>query len=160
MKKSLVTFLLLFLIHISNCEIGYFWQVSDPHIDYHYKENSDPDNCHNEIMCCRYQFQNQTRKVGKFGEAVVKPKGIYCDTPLITLQKGFEFITDYSNTLNPKPDFMLIAGDYTDHGADLPNLQNEETILRDVKIISDLAETAARKISSSMKVFPSIGVSL
>lgn len=108
--KKLIFFVFIYFVIAQN--IGYFWQISDPHIDVDYKSGADPDNCNFEIMCCRHFFSNQTRRAGQFGETNTK---FICDTPERTIDVGFKFINEYSQRLNPKPDFIFLTGDFAAH---------------------------------------------
>lgn len=101
----------LFAIVLSQ-NVGYFWQISDPHIDVDYKAGSDPDNSNFEIMSCRHFFPNQTRRAGQFGETQTK---FICDTPERTIDAGFKFVSEYSQRLTPKPDFLIMTGDFAAH---------------------------------------------
>ena len=38
-------------------DIGYFWQINDPHIDVKYREDSDKFFCNDEIACCKIIFK-------------------------------------------------------------------------------------------------------
>ena len=46
-------------------QVGYFWYISDIHIDPKYKEGADTK-CE-EVLCCRTFSQNQTQRAPKLG---------------------------------------------------------------------------------------------
>ena len=82
-------------------------QISDPHIDFKYKEGSATQ-C-NFPICCRDNGPEQqnlegSRVAGKWGD-------YNCDIPLITLQKMFEKIASMQNEL----DFITWVGDNSAH---------------------------------------------
>lgn len=129
--------------------VGYFWQVSDPHIDIHYKIGADPRQCNFETVCCRHFFENQTSRAGPFGSSVG-----YCDTPMSTILAGFQFIHDYSQRMSNRPEFILLAGDNAAHDNELPS-QSEDLNLEKVKMISQIAHNISHTLG--MKVFPTIG---
>jgi 3',5'-cyclic AMP phosphodiesterase CpdA len=108
---SKIVFTVLVCLALSQ-NIGYFWQISDPHIDVDYKEGSDPHWCAYEIMCCRHFHANQTSKAGKFGETGASQ---ICDAPHSLIAGGFDFIKEHSAKLNPKPDFLFLTGDFAAH---------------------------------------------
>jgi len=155
--RIFISFLILLssFLKFSNLqEVRSFWVISDPHLDFKYAVGADPDFCQLEIMCCRHFHNNQTRRCQSFGEREPKPLGSYCDTPVATIEAGFQFLIEYSNRMVPKPDFLLLGGDYADHGADL---HTEADILDNVRFISEQAMKAAMSISSDFKVFPALG---
>lgn len=81
-------------------------QLSDPHIDFSYKEG-EPSTC-NFPICCRDNGPNQvsldpSKTAGKWGD-------YNCDIPYATLENMFEFIAK-----NIKLDFMTWVGDNSGH---------------------------------------------
>lgn len=102
MKFFILFFCFIFLVCSKN--VGYFWVVTDIHLDLFYKEGSDPIDCEGEILCCRKFHINQTEKAPKYGPYS------RCDQPLIAVQEHLKFIKDYTSKMPQKPDFLLHLG--------------------------------------------------
>lgn len=90
--------------------VGYFWQVTDPHIDLLYVEGSDPD-C-DFPLCCRERSANQKHFAGRFGNFG------NCDSPVIAMESALEFMRDFvppGQSQPIVPDFVLYGGDTLPH---------------------------------------------
>eukprot|EP01080_Neovahlkampfia_damariscottae_P012628 gene12628-6532_t len=144
MKKFVV--LLLFISALSCfAKVGYFWQLSDPHLDREYKHGGDTKNCNFEIVCCRHTFPNTTSKAGKFGHAES-----LCNAPIVTIKSAYEFIKTYSQRLSPQPSFLLMTGDFVGHDNEF---QSDERNLKRINEFTEFSES----MNSGMKVYPSFG---
>eukprot|EP01080_Neovahlkampfia_damariscottae_P012629 gene12629-6533_t len=137
--------LLTLCLVVVYAKVGYFWQLSDPHIDYDYKEGGDMVNCNFEIVCCRHKYANTTKKAGKFSA----PESS-CNTPIVTIDSTFNFIKTFSQRLNPKPSFVLMTGDYVGHDNEF---QSNAKNLHKINYFTELSE----KMGSGMKIYPSFG---
>eukprot|EP00698_Gefionella_okellyi_P022364 TRINITY_DN7403_c0_g1_i1.p1 TRINITY_DN7403_c0_g1~~TRINITY_DN7403_c0_g1_i1.p1 ORF type:complete len:572 (-),score=106.93 TRINITY_DN7403_c0_g1_i1:145-1860(-) len=77
-------------------------QVTDMHYDPYYQPGSYAD-C-GDIVCCRADDVNGTRKAGYWGD-------YHCDLPQHTLENLLQHIA----SLDPKPDFVVWTGDNPPH---------------------------------------------
>lgn len=79
---------------------GRFLQITDLHIDHHYKEGTDFDEvCH-----------SGKGKSGKYGDAILG-----CDSPVILVDETFKWIKE---NLKDKVDFIVYTGDSARHDND------------------------------------------
>lgn len=108
LKPQHLSFLLFTVVFIAlgcraeSSEVGYFWHVTDPHVDFLYKEGSEAK-C-DQLMCCRDVVPNPKQRAGKFGS-------LPCDPPLSTFKNALEFVKSYP----VDTDFIFYGGDSVPH---------------------------------------------
>ncbi|KAL9652316.1 hypothetical protein ABK040_011974 [Willaertia magna] len=127
-----------------NPNSGYFWHLTDPHIDLSYREGSNI-NC-GEIVCCRQNspktenFQ-PAKKFGSYGG---------CDIPLDTFINILHFVANYSI----EADFLLYGGDNLVH--DDWNYSQEYNLHYGL-LVGNLLQNEFREKSFKNRIYPAIG---
>lgn len=122
-------------------------QISDPHIDFKYKEGA-PSQC-NFPICCR---DNGPEQIELKGSAPAGKWGDYnCDIPHMTLKSMFNYIA--SNQAELKTEFITWVGDNSAHN--VWDNTNEEITDYTNNITITLKEALGP--NSTIQVFPSLG---
>lgn len=122
-------------------------QLSDPHIDFKYKEGA-PTQCSFPI-CCR---DNGPEEKAASGSGTAGKWGDYdCDIPHSTLRSMFEFIGANQHIL--KTDFITWVGDNSAHN--VWDNTNEEVTEYTNNITTTLREALGAE--SKIQVYPSLG---
>jgi len=120
-------------------------QLSDPHIDFYYKEGA-PAVCDYPI-CCRDNGVDQkampgSRPAGKWGD-------YNCDIPHITLKSMFDFIATNQDEL--KTDFITWTGDNSAHNV-WDNTAEEITDY--TRNITETLKSSLTKADKTIEIFP------
>lgn len=87
-------------------KLGYFWQITDAHLDLSYLVGGDP-NC-DSIQCCRAKSPTQKNFAGPLGD-------YKCDFPLPSFQATLDFVRSFALPDGQKPAFIHYGGDDTPH---------------------------------------------
>lgn len=85
---------LVLLFSLVQAETGYFFHLSDVHLDLEYTPGTDP------MFRCINKTVPSNNTAGTFGNPI-------CDTPLPAYQAAL----DAMKALNPNPDFIFYTGD-------------------------------------------------
>jgi sphingomyelin phosphodiesterase len=144
MHRLFLLLSVLLVVFSQENEHGFFWVITDTHIDPSYKIGADPDNCNGEILCCRYFHANQTNRAPQFGSYT------RCDQPPSALQQHLNWVRDFSNSMSVKPDFVLYGGDDSPHDNDV---QTRETNMGASRQVYQMLSQTLRP----MKVYSTIG---
>jgi len=121
--------------------IGYFWQITDFHLDIRYGKNVS-ERSTKEYFLGGYDEGCWTEKRGKFGD-------FSCDSPLSLIESATNFIKKYEESSIDPADFIIWTGDDTAHA-------DESVFTRDE--VLDTIEVISAKISSiGLPVFPALG---
>ncbi|KAM8977410.1 acid sphingomyelinase-like phosphodiesterase 3b [Pelodytes ibericus] len=131
-------FLFLLLLAIgkgmSSAERGYFWHLTDLHLDPNYTVTSDPKSV------CPSAGDQLVTDAGKWGNYL-------CDSPLALINSSLFAMRN----ILPDPDFILWTGDDTPH---VPNEKlGEEAVLNIVELLT----TLIREVFPTTKVYPALG---
>ncbi|KAG8451190.1 hypothetical protein GDO86_003444 [Hymenochirus boettgeri] len=129
------TFLLFSIIlRICTTEQGYFWHLTDLHLDPKYNVSSDPR------KVCPSAGNQLVTDPGEWGHYL-------CDSPAVLINSSINAM----RSILPQPDFILWTGDDTPH---VPNEQlSEEAVLKMVKWLTNLIQ----QIFPTTKVYSALG---
>jgi len=141
MKGLLITALVVvsLLCVVSNAKLGYFWHISDNHMQSDYKEGTDP-----EWHCTKYKGD-----AGKFGH-------YKCRAPYAV---EFTAISEIP-TLRPDeckndlPQFILWTGDSV---ASRLGSYEPDAITWDLRNVTDLFNILRKKLGAKIPVYPVLG---
>ncbi|KAM4701966.1 acid sphingomyelinase-like phosphodiesterase 3b [Discoglossus pictus] len=128
---------LLFLatcIGTINAERGYFWHLTDLHLDPNYTATSDP------LRVCPSAGDQLVTDAGKWGHYL-------CDSPYVLINSSINAM----KSILPDPDFILWTGDDTPH---VPNEKlSEEIVLGIVEWLTNVIRNAF----PTTKVYSALG---
>ncbi|XP_072276651.1 acid sphingomyelinase-like phosphodiesterase 3b [Pyxicephalus adspersus] len=133
MKRSIFLFLAVWT-GISSAQRGYFWHLTDLHLEPNYTVTADPG------KVCPSAGDQFVKNPGKWGNYL-------CDSPSILINSSIHAM----KTILPNPDFILWTGDDTPH---VPNEQlSEKAVLDIVEWITSLIT----KVFPTTKVYAALG---
>eukprot|EP00128_Syssomonas_multiformis_P007149 Colp12_sorted_trinity150504_noHs@27357 len=120
---------------------GYFWHLTDVHINPHYKVGVPTSgNCRNES------------KFRLYSDTLSQRFGSYqCDIPQVLLDSAFHHMA----TEGPQPDFIIWTGDDPTHCGSPPSIceLTKDEVIQSVTIISDLI----KEFFPGVPIIPSLG---
>ncbi|OCT92068.1 acid sphingomyelinase-like phosphodiesterase 3b isoform X1 [Xenopus laevis] len=132
--KSFFFLLLAGSVRLSSTERGYFWHLTDLHLDPNYTVTSDPR------KVCPSAGDQLVTDAGQWGNYL-------CDSPRVLINSSIYAM----KSILPKPDFILWTGDDTPH---VPNEQlGEEAVLEIIKWLTNLIQ----QIFPTTKVYSALG---
>jgi len=144
MAHVILYFISFFTCHINAHgaeNIGYFWHISDFHLDTRYGNNTRGHD--KEYFLGGYDEGCWTEQRGVFGD-------YNCDSPLALIESATGFMKEYQNNNQDKDiDFIVWTGDDTAHANE--SVFTREEVLETIRVISEKIGTVG------LQVFPSLG---
>jgi len=139
-------FFLVFLVIISTAytteNIGYFWHISDFHLDIRYAKNLTESH-DREYFLGGYDEGCWTEQRGTFGD-------YNCDSPLALIESATAFMKEYeNNNIDKHVEFIIWTGDDTAHA-------NESVFTRD-EVIETIKVISEKIAGVGLPVFPALG---
>ncbi|KAM4795827.1 acid sphingomyelinase-like phosphodiesterase 3b [Rhinophrynus dorsalis] len=132
--KSFIFWLLLACICFSSAERGYFWHLTDLHLDPNYTVTSDP------ARVCPSAGDQLVTDAGEWGNYL-------CDSPRVLINSSIMAM----KRILPDPDFILWTGD------DTPHVPNEKLGEEDVLEIVEWLTKLIQQTFPTTKVYSALG---
>jgi len=145
MMAYVISFLISFVTCLANANIpdniGYFWHISDFHLDTRYGNKTSGQD--REYFLGGYDEGCWTEERGVFGD-------YNCDSPLALIESATSFMKDYQNSNQDKDiQFIVWTGDDTAHANE--SVFTREEVIDTIRVISEKIGTVG------LQVFPSLG---
>ena len=125
-------------------EVGYFWHVTDFHMDVNY--TTEVSNKNKDYFLGPYKYEicwdNRDNSNGKFGD-------YNCDASEILVDSAIDFIKTHSESLNGKVKFMIWTGDDTAHA--------DNEYFDQFKMIDIVWSITQKLVNTSIPMFPVLG---